>query len=124
MRQNNRTRGNFRKVGTSTKFPDLFIFEFFRFKNFQKEINEKLEAILLRQVNMEAKMRNIGKTLTGLNVVSEDTKKLASQIAHTSNLAEKVSEKVRRLDEARVTKIFNFPIPSIQPIFLLSESCF
>lgn len=124
MRQNNRTRGNFRKVGTSTKFPDLFIFEFLRFKNFQKEFNEKLEAILLRQVNMEAKMRNIGKTLTGLNVVSEDTKKLASQIAHTSNLAEKVSEKVRRLDEARVTIIFNFPIATIQPIFLLSESSF
>ncbi len=48
-------------------------------------------------------MRNIGKALTGLNVVSEDSKKLAAQISHTSDLAEKVSEKVRRLDEARVS---------------------
>jgi hypothetical protein len=54
-------------------------------------------------VNLEAKMRNIGKALTGLNVVSEDSKKLAAQISHTSDLAEKVSEKVRRLDEARVS---------------------
>lgn len=61
---------------------------------------------MLRQVHMEAKMRNIGKSLTGLVVVSEDTKKLAGQISHTSDLAEKVSEKVRRLDEARVSGKF------------------
>lgn len=60
---------------------------------------------------MEAKMRNIGKSMTSLNVVSVDTKKLASQISHTSELAEKVSEKVRRLDEARVNSLnFLFPI--------------
>lgn len=47
-------------------------------------------------------MTNIGKALHQLNVVSEDSKKLSSMIYHTSDLAENVSAKVRRLDEARV----------------------
>lgn len=70
----------------------------------QKQINDKLEAILSKQVHLEAKMRNVGKALAGLEVVSKDSKKMSSQISHTSDLAEKVSEKVRRLDEARVSK--------------------
>lgn len=47
-------------------------------------------------------MRNIGRALTGLNIVRNDSSKLSDMITTTASLAENVSAKVRRLDEARV----------------------
>lgn len=47
-------------------------------------------------------MRNIGRALTGLNIVRNDSSKLSDMITTTAVLAENVSAKVRRLDEARV----------------------
>lgn len=49
-------------------------------------------------------MLSIGRALTGLNIVHGDSKKLSDMIIHTSVLAENVSVKVRRLDEARVRR--------------------
>lgn len=48
-------------------------------------------------------MNNIGRSLAGLNVASDEANKVNSMIENTSSLAENVSAKVRRLDEARVS---------------------
>lgn len=61
-----------------------------------------MEGILSRQCHIETKMRNIGRALTGLNIVRNDSSKLSDMITTTASLAENVSAKVRRLDEARV----------------------
>lgn len=53
-------------------------------------------------------MRNIGRALTGLNIVRNDSSKLSDMITTTASLAENVSAKVRRLDEARVCFPFYF----------------
>lgn len=47
-------------------------------------------------------MNNIGRSLTGLKVANDESNKVNSMIENTSILAENVSAKVRRLDEARV----------------------
>uniref|UniRef100_A0A8D7ZZH9 Conserved oligomeric Golgi complex subunit 4 n=1 Tax=Culex pipiens TaxID=7175 RepID=A0A8D7ZZH9_CULPI len=67
----------------------------------EKDVDSRLEEILSQQCQLEAKMRNIGLALAGLGVVGDKTRNLSTQIDHTSQLAEKVSAKVRRLDEAR-----------------------
>ena len=46
-------------------------------------------------------MNAIGRTLSGLSIVHNDSIKLGDRIEHTAVLAENVSAKVRRLDEAR-----------------------
>ena len=51
-------------------------------------------------------MRNIPQALTNLSSVNTDSIQLSDMICHTAVLAEKVSAKVRRLDEARVNKHF------------------
>lgn len=48
-------------------------------------------------------MNGIGRTLTGLTTASNESKQLNAMIENTSVLAETVSAKVRRLDEARVS---------------------
>lgn len=48
-------------------------------------------------------MNGIGRTLSGLTTASNESKTLNSMIENTSVLAENVSAKVRRLDEARVS---------------------
>lgn len=48
-------------------------------------------------------MNNIGRSLTGLKVANDESNKVNSMIENTSILAENVSAKVRRLDEARVS---------------------
>lgn len=46
-------------------------------------------------------MNGIGRALTGLALIHNDSIKLTDMIGHTASLAENVSAKVRRLDEAR-----------------------
>lgn len=65
------------------------------------EVNDRLNAILSRQCQIDSKMNGIGRALSGLAVVLNDSNKLTDMIGHTANLAENVSAKVRRLDEAR-----------------------
>lgn len=48
-------------------------------------------------------MSGIGRALTGLSLVSNDSRNLSEMISHTAELSENVSAKVRRLDEARVS---------------------
>uniref|UniRef100_U5EZ33 Conserved oligomeric Golgi complex subunit 4 n=1 Tax=Corethrella appendiculata TaxID=1370023 RepID=U5EZ33_9DIPT len=67
----------------------------------EQEIDKKLEDILSKQCHLEAKMRNISHALHSLNQVGDNSKKLSEMINHTAELAENVSAKVRRLDEAR-----------------------
>uniref|UniRef100_A0A182P685 Conserved oligomeric Golgi complex subunit 4 n=1 Tax=Anopheles epiroticus TaxID=199890 RepID=A0A182P685_9DIPT len=67
----------------------------------EQQIDTRLEEILSQQCQLEAKMRSIGVALSGLNVVSDKSRQLSDMINHTANLAESVSAKVRRLDEAR-----------------------
>ncbi|KAG4073194.1 hypothetical protein HA402_002583 [Bradysia odoriphaga] len=46
-------------------------------------------------------MSGIGRALSGLSLVSNDSRNLNDMISHTAELSENVSAKVRRLDEAR-----------------------
>lgn len=48
-------------------------------------------------------MNGISRSLSGLNAASNDANTVNTMIENTSILAEKVSSKVRRLDEARVS---------------------
>lgn len=59
--------------------------------------------MLGRQSKIERQMNNIGRSLTGLKVANDESNKVNSMIENTSVLAENVSAKVRRLDEARVS---------------------
>lgn len=61
-----------------------------------------MESIMARQVNLEAKLKNITKALPNLQILHDDSVKLADMISHTSTLAESVSAKVRQLDVSRV----------------------
>lgn len=47
-------------------------------------------------------MSGIGRALSGLSLVANDSRNLSDMISHTAELSENVSAKVRRLDEARV----------------------
>uniref|UniRef100_A0A182XDD6 Conserved oligomeric Golgi complex subunit 4 n=1 Tax=Anopheles quadriannulatus TaxID=34691 RepID=A0A182XDD6_ANOQN len=67
----------------------------------EQQIDSRLEEILSQQCQLEAKMRSIGVALSGLSVVSDKSRQLSDMINHTATLAESVSAKVRRLDEAR-----------------------
>ncbi|KAF4527190.1 hypothetical protein B566_EDAN006116 [Ephemera danica] len=68
----------------------------------QEEENEKyLETILSRQCHLEAKLKHMVKAVPTLQQLHSDAVQLADRIAHTSELAENVSAKVRQLDLAR-----------------------
>ncbi|KAH8350733.1 hypothetical protein KR084_005657 [Drosophila pseudotakahashii] len=67
----------------------------------EAKVNEKLESLLAKQCQIEAKMSGIGRSLTLLHTVDSDSNKLNDQIVNTAQLAESVSAKVRRLDLAR-----------------------
>lgn len=82
---------------------------------------------------MEAKLRNVTKALPNLQIVRTDAQQLSEMIAHTSKLAENVSAKVRKLDDARVrnSKLFLsiiFPFTSQHfdsyKVTFFVESCF
>lgn len=66
-------------------------------------MNKQLEELLSRQSKIERQMNGIGKTLSGLSTASIEATNLCSMVENTSVLAENVSAKVRRLDEARVS---------------------
>lgn len=66
-------------------------------------MSKQLEMLLSRQCHLEAKLRSVTKALPNLQVVKSDANQLSEMIAHTSSLAENVSAKVRKLDDARVS---------------------
>lgn len=70
----------------------------------EAQVNEQLENLLGKKFNLEARLRNCSIKHQQLlkASVSDDSKKLSDMISHTSDLAEKVSAKVRRLDVARM----------------------
>lgn len=70
----------------------------------EKQVNETLEALVSRKLNLESKIDSCFVKYQQLYKASmcEDTKKLSKVITHTSDLAEKVSAKVRNLDTARM----------------------
>lgn len=51
---------------------------------------------------------SISKSKAGLQLIHQDSLNLQSMITHTATLAENVSAKVRRLDEARVCHYKNY----------------
>lgn len=69
--------------------------------NKEEEMNKRLKNILQKQDTIENRMHNIGRSLNGLKIVVNDSTKLTEMITSTSELAETVSAKVRRLDKAR-----------------------
>lgn len=70
----------------------------------EAQVNEKLDSVLSRKFNLEARLRSCSIKHQQLlkASVNDDSKKLADMISHTAELAEKVSAKVRRLDVARM----------------------
>ncbi|KAK3927117.1 Conserved oligomeric Golgi complex subunit 4 [Frankliniella fusca] len=67
----------------------------------EENVTKQLENLLSRQCHLEAKLRSVTKALPNLQIVKSDAQHLSEMIAHTSNLAENVSAKVRKLDDAR-----------------------
>ena len=67
----------------------------------QEDINAKLEMLLSKQTNIEAKMSGISRAMSALGNIKNDSSKLNVQVEQTAKLAESVSAKVRRLDLAR-----------------------
>ena len=70
----------------------------------EAQVNERLDSLLSKKFSLEARLRNCSIKHQQLLKASlnDDSKNLAEMIGHTSELAEKVSEKVRRLDVARM----------------------
>uniref|UniRef100_A0A336KIL1 Conserved oligomeric Golgi complex subunit 4 n=1 Tax=Culicoides sonorensis TaxID=179676 RepID=A0A336KIL1_CULSO len=66
-----------------------------------EEINSRLQNILSKQCHVEAQILSIGKAMSTLSNTHSDAKNLSDRLISTANLAENVSAKVRRLDEAR-----------------------
>lgn len=81
----------------------FIIFLISKTNNKQNGVNVRLEELLGRQSKIERQMNNIGRSLASLNVAGDEANKVNSMIENTSSLAENVSAKVRRLDEARVS---------------------
>ncbi|XP_034237746.1 conserved oligomeric Golgi complex subunit 4 [Thrips palmi] len=67
----------------------------------EENVEKQLETLLARQCHLEAKLRSVTKALPNLQIVKTDAQQLSQMIAHTSTLAENVSAKVRKLDDAR-----------------------
>lgn len=76
----------------------------------QDVITKQLENLLSRQNHIESKLMSISQSKGNLQVIYKDAVNLESMINNTANLAENVSAKVRRLDEARVCILFLFNI--------------
>lgn len=79
----------------------------------QQNVTDRLDAVLSRQCHIESKMSGIGRALSGLSLVSNDSRNLSEMISHTAELSENVSAKVRRLDEARVSLSWLIPASKI-----------
>lgn len=82
-------------------FYSILMFFFYYFS--KNSANARLEELLSRQNKIERQMNNIGRSLVNLNVAKDEGGKVNTMIETTSILAENVSAKVRRLDEARVS---------------------
>lgn len=84
-----------------------------------------METLLARQCHLEAKLRSVTKAVPNLQIVKTDAQQLSQMIAHTSNLAENVSAKVRKLDDARVSlkDIVFEPSLNLQGITNTFSSC-
>lgn len=71
-------------------------------------------------------MTNIGRSLSSLTTASNEANTVNTMIENTSQLAENVSSKVRRLDEARVNINILPKTPEkhfLNSIFSFSETC-
>lgn len=70
----------------------------------EKQVNDNLQTLLSNKLNLEVKIDSCLLKYQQLYKASicEDSKKLSKIISHTSDLAEKVSAKVRNLDTARM----------------------
>lgn len=79
--------------------------------HFQDQLNTHLEDVLAKQCHLEARLRSVGKAITGLTIAQTNACELSGQINQTSELSENVSMKVRRLDEARVSLVIWPPNP-------------
>ncbi|XP_031553701.1 conserved oligomeric Golgi complex subunit 4-like [Actinia tenebrosa] len=64
----------------------------------EQQLNNELDSILEDQTRLDAKMNTLQNVVSSLGLVMRDANHLYSMISHTSNLAEKVSSKVRLLD--------------------------
>lgn len=71
----------------------------------QNELDSRLEELLSRQCRVERQMNSVGKSLSSLTNAGHESNALNTTIVKTSQLAEDVSAKVRRLDEARVSSV-------------------
>lgn len=67
------------------------------------DIDNRLGNLLGQQNKIERQMTSISRSLSGLNMANNEAKTVNVMINNTSTLAENVSVKVRRLDEARVS---------------------
>lgn len=77
------------------------------FPKIQDDVSKRLDELLSRQSRIDRQMNGIGRSLASLTVAGEDAKSLDLVIDNASTLAGKVSDKVRRLDEARVSYVQN-----------------
>ncbi|CAH3192246.1 unnamed protein product [Porites evermanni] len=64
----------------------------------EQKLNNELDAILESQPRLDAKMNTLQNVIPNLQLVMRDAQHLHTMISNTSDLAEKVSSKVRLLD--------------------------
>ncbi|XP_068759729.1 conserved oligomeric Golgi complex subunit 4-like [Montipora capricornis] len=64
----------------------------------EQKLNNELDAILENQPRLDAKMNTLQNVIPNLQLVMRDAQHLHTMISSTSDLAEKVSSKVRLLD--------------------------
>ncbi|XP_044173102.1 conserved oligomeric Golgi complex subunit 4-like [Acropora millepora] len=67
----------------------------------EQKLNNELDAILENQPRLDAKMNSLQNVIPNLQLVMRDAQHLHSMISNTSDLAEKVSSKVRLLDQVK-----------------------
>lgn len=65
-------------------------------------MTKTLDAILSKQSEVDTSLSNLSRVMTNVVKADTDSKNLSAQISHTADLADSVSKKVRRLDEARM----------------------
>ncbi|XP_074617443.1 conserved oligomeric Golgi complex subunit 4-like isoform X1 [Acropora palmata] len=67
----------------------------------EQKLNNELDAILENQPRLDAKMNSLQNVIPNLQLVMRDAQHLHGMISNTSDLAEKVSSKVRLLDQVK-----------------------
>ena len=68
----------------------------------QEQVDSELDALLARQVQLEARLRSLSTAAPRLRAEQQEARKLSEVIAFTAKLAEGVSAKVKQLDLAKV----------------------